>query len=77
MVNEAGKPVHFILNKVDEDSAAKMMAKLGKERVVGVIPFSKPVQEKGLTGEPLDLSLPSMAGVTSFVLRALQRSPST
>jgi CO dehydrogenase maturation factor len=77
MVNEAGKPVHFILNKVDEDSAEKMMKKLGKERVVGVIPFSRPVQEKGLTGEPLDLRLPSMAGVTSFVLRALQRTPST
>jgi CO dehydrogenase maturation factor len=71
MVNEAGKPVHFILNKVDDASAKKIMAKLGKERVVGVVPFSKSVQEKGLTGEPLDLKLPSMAVVTSFVLRAL------
>ncbi|MCW4009711.1 MAG: P-loop NTPase [Candidatus Bathyarchaeota archaeon] len=73
MVQESKKPVHFILNRADSELADKIIAKLGKKRVIGVIPFSKPVQEKGLTGEPLDLKLPSMTSVTSFVLQALKK----
>jgi hypothetical protein len=33
------------------------------------VPFSESVQEKGLAGEALDLTLPGVADVASFVLR--------
>ena len=71
MVKEGGKPVYFIINKADHAVSGKMLAKVGKEQVIGVMPFSKAVQEKGLNGEPLDLKTPMLAGLTHFVLRAL------
>jgi CO dehydrogenase maturation factor len=74
MAQEAQKPVHFILNKVNGSSADKIMAKIGKEQIIGVIPFSAPIQEKGLNGEALDIELPSMAAVTNFVLQNLPKA---
>jgi hypothetical protein len=41
--------------------------------VIGAIPFSGAVQEKGLMGETLDLTLPSMAPITLFVLQNMQK----
>jgi hypothetical protein len=61
---------------VDNALASKMLVKVGKERVIGVIPFSKAVQEKSLTGEALDFKLPMMTDVTKFVLRALEERTS-
>jgi len=51
MSKEGRKSVHLILNKVDDKLAEKIIAKVGKGRVIGVIPFSKCVQKKGLTGQ--------------------------
>ena len=76
MAKEGKKPVYSILNKVDGTLADKIMAKVNKERVIGVIPFSKSVQERGLTGEALDFKLLSMTIITSFVLRTLQSETS-
>jgi len=76
MVKESGKPVYFILNKVDGTLADKILAKVRKEQVIGVIPFSKAVQEKGLTGEALDFKLPVMTDATKFVLRILEERTS-
>lgn len=72
MVKESKKPVRFILNKVDDTLAGKIRAKVGEEKIIAVIPFSASVQEKGLTGEALDLELSGMTDVTNFVLRALR-----
>jgi CO dehydrogenase maturation factor len=68
MVKEAGKPVYFILNKVDAAIAEKMAADVGKEQVIATVPFTAAVQEKGLSGEPLDIVLPSIAGITDFII---------
>jgi CO dehydrogenase maturation factor len=70
MVKEAGKPVYFILNKVDDVTAEKMAASVGKEQVIATIPFTYAVQEKGLSGEPLDMVLPSITAVTDFVIKS-------
>jgi CO dehydrogenase maturation factor len=70
MVKEAGKPVYFILNKVDDVTAEKMAASVGKEQVIATIPFITAVQEKGLSGEPLDMVLPSIATITDFVIKS-------
>ena len=72
MVKESKKPVYFIINKADGALAKKVVAKVGKEQVIGVVPFSEAAQTKGLTGEALDLEDLKMADVTSFLLRALQ-----
>jgi CO dehydrogenase maturation factor len=73
MADESKKSILFILNKVDADLAAKILAKVGKEKVIGVLPFSKSVQEKGLVGEAVDLRSLDIAVVTRFVLDALQK----
>jgi CO dehydrogenase maturation factor len=72
MAKEGGKPTYLILNKVDNTLADQMIAKLGEERVIGVIPFSKAIQEKGLTGVPLDLSMSSIDAIINFVFKASQ-----
>ena len=71
MAKESQKPIHFILNKVDSDLADKILAKVGKEKIIGVLPFSKSVQEKGLMGEAVDLQSLDIVAVTRFVLDAL------
>ena len=76
MAEEGGKPLYFILNRADNAVADKLLAKIDKKRVIGVIPFSKAVQEKGLSGEPLDFKSPMMSDVTQFVLRALAEKTS-
>jgi len=73
MANEAQKPVYFILNKVTGSSADKVTEKIGKNRIIGVVPFSEPVQEKGLNGEALDVELPSVVAIADFVLTTLQQ----
>jgi CO dehydrogenase maturation factor len=69
MVKEGGKPVYFILNKVDDALAEKMATNVGKEQVIAAIPFTSTVQEKGLNGEPLDLNLPSIVSITDFIIK--------
>ncbi len=49
MAKESKKPIHFIINKAEGTIADKIIAKVGKKQVIGVIAFSPFVQEKGLT----------------------------
>jgi len=71
MAEESKKPIRFILNKVDSDLADGILIKVGRKKVVGVLPFNKSVQEKGLMGEALDPQSLDIVAVTSFVLSAL------
>jgi CO dehydrogenase maturation factor len=71
MAEESKKPIRFILNKVDSDLADRILAKVGKEKVIGVLPFSKTVQQKGLLGEALDFHSLSISAVTRFILDTL------
>jgi CO dehydrogenase maturation factor len=72
MAKEGGKSVYFVLNKVTDVLADKMIASLGEDRVIGIIPFNEPILEKGLTGQLLDVKLPSIEAVSSFVLQAVK-----
>lgn len=69
MAKEAGKNVHFILNRVDAAVAEKMASAVGKEQVVATVPLNATVQEKGLVGEPLDLDLPPIDDIAEFLLQ--------
>jgi CO dehydrogenase maturation factor len=73
MAEESKKPIRFILNKVDSNLADEILVKIGRKKVVGVLPFSKTVQEKGLLGEALDPSALDIAVVARFVLDILKR----
>jgi len=73
MAKEAGKEVYFVLNKMDKVTAEKISEKIGKEHVIGIIPFTPSIQEKGLSGEELDTTAADIADISSFVLKAMQR----
>jgi CO dehydrogenase maturation factor len=70
MIQESGKPVYFILNKVDDVHATKMATAIGKEQVIAAIPFTSAVQEKGFSGESLDIVLPCITTITDFVIKS-------
>ena len=72
MAEESKKPIRFILNRVNEKLADEVLFRVGREKVVGVLPFSSSVQEKGLIGEALDLESLNMVSVTRFVLDILR-----
>jgi CO dehydrogenase maturation factor len=72
MAKEAGKSVHFVLNKMDKATADKISTKIGKEHVVGFVPFTSSIQEKGLSGEELDTTAADITDVTSFILNVMQ-----
>jgi CO dehydrogenase maturation factor len=73
MASEASKSVYFTLNKVDDTLAEKMVKKIGKTRVVGVVPFTSSIQEKGLSGEELDTTVSSLEQITDFVIQKIAR----
>ena len=72
MAKEAGKSVRFVLNKMDKATADKISNKIGKEHVVGFVPFTLSIQEKGLSGEELDTTAADITDVTSFILNVMQ-----
>jgi len=72
MAKEAGKSVHFVLNKMDKATADKISDKIGKEHVVGFVPFTSSIQEKGLSGEELDTTTADITDVTNFILNVMQ-----
>jgi CO dehydrogenase maturation factor len=73
MAGEASKSVYFILNKIDDDLAAKMLNKLGKTRVIAQIAFNKSIQKKGLSGEELDINVSGLEDITNFVIKTSKR----
>jgi CO dehydrogenase maturation factor len=72
MAQESKKPVYFVINKAEGDFADKIVARVGKDKVIGVVPFSKSVQEKGLLGQALDAKSLDIAAITQFILRTLR-----
>jgi len=72
MAKEAGKSVHFVLNKMDKATADKISDKIGKERVIGFVPFTSSIQEKGLSGEELDTTTADITDITNFILNVMQ-----
>jgi len=72
MAKEAGKSVYFLLNKMNKATAEKISDKIGKEHVVGFVPFASSIQEKGLIGEELDTTTADITDVTSFILNVMR-----
>ena len=71
------KNIHFIINNAEGALADKITDKVGKDQVIGILPFSYSVQEKGLLGEALDANSLDVATVARFILRALSEDRGT
>jgi CO dehydrogenase maturation factor len=69
MADESNKPIYFIINKADASVADKIRAQIGKENVIGVVPFSSAVQEKGLMGEELDAKSLDVKSILHYILQ--------
>ncbi|MGD6805378.1 MAG: P-loop NTPase [Candidatus Bathyarchaeia archaeon] len=69
MAKEGGKTTYYILNKMNANSAKKMATKVGKTQVIGVMPFNETIQEKGLTGESLELEIPCINSIADFIVQ--------
>jgi CO dehydrogenase maturation factor len=76
MAKESKKQVYFIINKAKGTFAEKIIAQIGKDQVIGVIPFSETVQEKGLVGEALDSNTLNISTLTQFVLQQVHKENS-
>ncbi len=74
MAKESKKPIRFIINKAEGTLADKIMAQIGKEQVIGVLPFSSLVQEKGLMGEALNAKSMDIEDIIRFIIHALTGS---
>jgi CO dehydrogenase maturation factor len=71
MAREAGKPVYFILNKVDSSASSKMIKRIGRERVIASLPKDVDVEARGLSGLPLGTEMPGFSAVNDFVIRQM------
>ncbi|MCW4034051.1 MAG: P-loop NTPase [Candidatus Bathyarchaeota archaeon] len=69
MAGEASKTVYFILNKINDKHAVKMINQLGKTRVIAQIPFDPAIQENGLSGEELNEKVSGIENITEFVIQ--------
>jgi CO dehydrogenase maturation factor len=77
MTQESEKPLYFVINKAEDAFAEKIITQVGKEHVIGVIPFSKSVQQKGLLGEALDANSLNISAVTHFILGLISKEGKT
>ncbi len=77
MAQESKKQVHFIINKAKGAIAEKIIAQIGKDQVIGIVPFSEGIQEKGLAGEALDAKALDISELTSFVLQKIHKEKVT
>jgi len=68
LAKEAGKNVNFIINKTDSKTAEDIATKIGKEQVLGIVPFDEGIQKKGLNGEALDCELRAISTISNFVI---------
>jgi CO dehydrogenase maturation factor len=72
MAKEGGKTVYFVINKTDEKTAEEVASKIGKEKVLSMVPFTADIQKKGLTGEALDNELGSISAISEFVIQKMK-----
>ena len=59
LCKQLNKPLYFVLNKITDDIKEYILHELGvnKDRILGIIPYSKEIFLKGLLGQELDINL--------------------
>jgi len=67
IAEEAGKPLYYVLNKTDEETARFLLDSVDKSKVVSVIPEDKRVFRNGLVGEALNFELKGVGELADFL----------
>ncbi len=73
IAEEAGKPLYYVLNKTDDETAKFLLDSVDKNKVVSVIPEDKKVFRYGLVGEALDFELNGVGELADFLERKTSR----
>ncbi len=73
IAEEAGKPLYYVLNKTDDETAKFLLDSVDKNKVVSVIPEDKKVFRYGLVGEALDFELKGVGELADFLERKKSR----
>ncbi|MDI9394419.1 MAG: P-loop NTPase [Euryarchaeota archaeon] len=67
LAEKAGKPLYFILNRVDKLGAHFMLETVDKTHVLASIPTDPEVFRAGLTGEELNMEVPEIETIADFL----------
>ena len=74
MGGKIGKPVHYILNKVDEENESILSESIPAAEIVGCIPRHAAVAAAGLTGSPMEMALPEIDAIADFIEETTKRN---
>ena len=69
----AGKPLYYVLNKTDDETARFLLDSVDQSKVVSVIPEDKRVFKNGLVGEALNFELKGIMELADFLERKMNR----
>ncbi|RJS84413.1 adenylyl-sulfate kinase [Methanophagales archaeon] len=67
IAEEVGKPLYYVLNKTDEETARIILDSVDQNKVVSVIPADKKVFRNCLVGEALDFELKGIVELADFL----------
>jgi CO dehydrogenase maturation factor len=67
IAEEVGKPLYYVLNKTDEETARFLLDSVDQNKVVSVIPADKKVFRNCLVGEALDFELKGVGELADFL----------
>ncbi|MCK4735134.1 MAG: hypothetical protein KAT65_21965, partial [Methanophagales archaeon] len=73
IAEEVGKPLYYVLNKTDEETARFLLDSIDQNKVVSVIPEDKKVFRNCLVGEALDFELKGIRELADFLERKTNR----
>jgi len=62
-----GKPVHFILNKIDDENRETLSRAIDSALIAGYIPRSSDIARACLKGSEMDLDLPAIGEIADFI----------
>lgn len=73
IAEEVGKPLYYVLNKTDDETAKFLLDSVDQNKVVSVIPADKKVFRNCLVGEALDFELKGIRELADFLERKTNR----
>ena len=66
--NQVGKPVHFVLNKINKEIETEIVESIDKNKIAAIIPNNKRIFRYGLKGDELDLSLGDITALSDLII---------
>ncbi|MCO5382840.1 MAG: AAA family ATPase [Methanosarcina barkeri] len=71
LVEKAGKPLYFILNRADEIGIQLMKDAVDETHILASIPSSLEVFRAGFAGEELNIELPEIESISDFLVSGI------